>query len=104
MRSGRQGSFMQAMATDELRRMTASVTTTDTFLYSVAPPEVWSPFGMHFSSSVVTRGLQWFFYRWVRPLNFGLIPFVAPMYVLVCKLEWPGSELFEGAANITSSQ
>ena len=94
---------MQAMATDELRRLTASVTTTDTFLYSVAPPDVWSPFGMHFSSSAVTSGLQWFFYRWVRPLNFVLIPFVAPMYVLVCKLDvWPGSDA-EGAANATWS-
>ena len=85
------GTFSQNMASHELRRLTTDVTTTDMFLYSVVPPDVWSPFGVHYPScSVTTRRLHNLFYRWIRPINFALIPFLAPCYVFVCKLEvWP---------------
>ena len=84
------GTFQQAMASDRLRHLTADVTTTDLFLFTVAPPDRWSPFGVHYASCTsFTRRLHGFFRRWVRPLNFGFIPFVAPAYVLMCRLGWP---------------
>ncbi|KAL1514870.1 hypothetical protein AB1Y20_003953 [Prymnesium parvum] len=82
------GTFSQNMASDELKRLTAQVTTTDIFLYSVTPAHVWSSFGVHYPScSPMTRRFHHFFNHWVRPINFVLIPIIAPLYVLVCKFD-----------------
>lgn len=91
------GSFSQNMATHELRTLTASVSTADMFLYSVAPADLWSPYGTHYASCAAAGRLHRFFRRWVYPIDLLLIPFVAPLYVFVCKLDaWPA--LFEAGS------